>query len=270
MASVRNHSPASERATLGKWLLRLLTVASMLPAAIAGAQTVSVKPTGYLTCPLGGTIQFSATVTGSSNTNVTWSIPANGKKSTAYGTISSTGSYAAPTTMPSSGSVEVLATSQANSSATGFQFVYLMAAGPTLGPVTPNPLSPGTTTVTLNGSGFQQYSEVNYSYNGSPIQTGPLTWSANMLTASIYVPSTATNVSFTVTNPGTSPSNAVSVPVNGVPQYSLTVTNGTITNGPSTGNFPAGTIVQITANVRRWPVPRRLPPRSRCRPRARL
>lgn len=227
------------------WLLRFVTVAFMMSLGIASAQTVSVAPTGYVTAPLGGTVQFTAKVTGSTNQNVTWSIPANGRKSTANGTISASGLYTAPPTMTASGQVEILATSQANSSSTGMQFVYLLAAGPTINSVTPSPLNPGTTTVTINGSGFQQYAEVNYSYNGSPIQTGPLTQSSGVITASIYIPSSAQNVSFTVTNPGTSPSNAYVVPVNsGPPMYTLSVTNGS-----NSGTYLAGTVVPITANA---------------------
>lgn len=217
---------------------------------LAGAQTVTVQPSGYITAPLGGTVQFSATVTGASNQNVTWSIPANGKRSSAYGSITSTGLYTAPTTMPSGGNVEVLATSQANSSATGMQFVYLLQPGPTISGVTPNPLPTGTVNVTISGSGFQANGFVDYSYNGSPIQTSELTQSASAVTASIYIPSNATNVTFTVSNPGSAPSNAITVPVGaGPPLYTLTVTNGTITNGSSSGSYAAGAVVPITANA---------------------
>ena len=227
-----------------RWLLRVLTVVIALPLGIACASTVTVSPSGYVTVPLGGTVQFSATVAGTTNQNVTWSIPSNGKKSTAYGTISSAGLYTAPATLPPGG-VEILATSQANSQVTGFQYVYILAVGPTINSVTPNPIQVGTSTVTINGSGFQQYAEVDYSYNGSPIQTGPLTQSSSTITASIYVPSGAQNVTFTVTNPGTSPSNAVVVPVNGgPPQFTLTVTNGS-----GSGSYVVGAVVSITANA---------------------
>ena len=229
---------------VAQWLLRVLTVVLLVPVGIANAQSVTVTPSGYITVPLGGTLQFTATVTGSTNQDVTWSIPGNGKKSTPNGTISSTGLYTAPSTLPPGG-VEVLATSQANSKSTGYQFVYILAAGPTLSTVTPNPIQPGTSTVTINGSGFEQYAVVDYSYNGSPIQTGTLSQTSGTITASIYVPSSAQNVTFTVTNPGTSPSNAIVVPVNGgPPQYVLTVTNGS-----GSGSYAAGTSVAISANT---------------------
>jgi len=236
--------------TLSRLAAKLAALLFLCLPVLAAAQTVTVQPSGYVTAPLGGTVQFSATVTGSTNQNVTWSIPANGRKSTAYGTITSSGLYTAPSTMPSGGNVEILATSQANSSSTGMQFVYLLNPGPTISGVTPNPLSPGSSTVTISGSGFQPGGLVDYSCNGSPTQTNELTESASSVTASIYVPASATSVTFTVSNPGSASSNAFTVPVgNGTPLYTLTVTNGTLANGSTTGNFAAGTVVPITANT---------------------
>src|SRR5580698_4937325 len=65
-----NHSPTSVPPALAQWLIRLLTVLFLLPVGIAAAQTVSVSPSGYITAPLGGTVPFTATVTGLSNQNV--------------------------------------------------------------------------------------------------------------------------------------------------------------------------------------------------------
>lgn len=239
-----SRSPGSGALALARYLLRILTVAFALPLGIACAQTVTVAPSGYVTAAVGGTVQFTATVNGSTNQSVTWSLPGQKRNSTALGTISSTGLYTAPATAPAN-AVEVLATSQANSQASGMQFVYVLPAGPTLSSVTPNPLSPGSTTVTIKGSGFQQYAVVDYSYNGSPIQTATLTQTSNTITAGIYLPASASNVSFTVVNPGTSPSNAYTVPVNGgAPHYTLTVTNGS-----GSGSYTAGAVVSITANA---------------------
>ena len=238
------HSTWSVQPAIARWVLRVLTVTFLVPLGFANAQSVTVMPSGYVTAPLGGTVQFTASVSGISNQSVSWSLPGNGRKSSAYGSISSTGLYTAPATLPPQ-AVEVLATSQANPSVSGMQFVYVLPAGPSLSTVTPDPLNPGTTTITINGTGFQQYAVVDYSYNGSPIQTGTLTQSTNVITASIYVPSSAENVTFTVVNPGSSPSNAIVVPVNSGPaHYTLTVTNGS-----NSGSYLAGTVVPITANA---------------------
>ena len=73
------------------------------PPAIA----VAVSP-GSPSVSVGGKQQFTATVTGTSNTSVTWAVQeSNG------GTIDSTGNYTAPM---KAGSFHVVATSQADSS----------------------------------------------------------------------------------------------------------------------------------------------------------
>jgi hypothetical protein len=71
---------------------------------------------------LGETQQFQATVTGTANTAVIWSVSSNGTSNSAIGTISSSGLYSAPATLPNPASVTITATSQAapesNASAT--------------------------------------------------------------------------------------------------------------------------------------------------------
>jgi RHS repeat-associated protein len=86
-----------------------------------GGITVSVSPSSY-NLSASQTGQFSATVTGSSNQNVTWSI------NPSVGFISSSGSYTAPDSISNNQTVTVTATSQANSSATGSAAVNLTAS----------------------------------------------------------------------------------------------------------------------------------------------
>ena len=57
---------------------------------------------------------FTANVTGTTNTNVTWTLSGSGCSGASCGTISSTGEYLAPATVPSSATVKVTATSVAN------------------------------------------------------------------------------------------------------------------------------------------------------------
>lgn len=71
--------------------------------------TVTISP-ATATVTIGSTQQFTAAVTGTTNTAVTWSVsPANG------GTVSATGMYTAPATVPTGGTCTVTATSQADS-----------------------------------------------------------------------------------------------------------------------------------------------------------
>lgn len=95
----------------------LLLVAGL--AACSGNKkvvTVSVSPQAAVVF-LGGSQQFTATVEGTSNTNVTWSVSGSGCSGNACGTISSTGLYTAPTTLPNPNTVTVTATSQADPNA---------------------------------------------------------------------------------------------------------------------------------------------------------
>lgn len=56
--------------------------------------------------------QFTASVTGTSNTSLSWTVSGNGCSGTACGTISSSGLYTAPATVPSPATVSVTATSE--------------------------------------------------------------------------------------------------------------------------------------------------------------
>lgn len=99
---------------------------------------VSVSPSNDPSVPVGTTQTFTATVTGTSNTAVTWSVAGGA----ANGTISSTGLYMAPATVPNPATVSVVATSQANSSKTGSAALTVTTAPPAVTvTVTPNPVS---------------------------------------------------------------------------------------------------------------------------------
>jgi hypothetical protein len=93
-----------------------LTVAN--PALFAGADagTVSIALTGSSNVTLGTSSQYAATVTGSSNTDVTWSVNGVTGGSAAVGSISEKGLYTAPVTAPQSSRVTIAATSMASPS----------------------------------------------------------------------------------------------------------------------------------------------------------
>ena len=74
---------------------------------------VIIAPT-QATVPVNDTQQFSATVTGTENTDVTWSVNDIPGGNTTFGTISGTGLYTAPASVPSPNAVTVKATSVAD------------------------------------------------------------------------------------------------------------------------------------------------------------
>jgi hypothetical protein len=74
------------------------------------------------------TQQFTATVTGSSNTAVAWSVGGTNCSTQDCGSISAAGLYTAPTTIPNPALVAVTATASANSADFGAAAVTIIAA----------------------------------------------------------------------------------------------------------------------------------------------
>ena len=80
---------------------------------ITPAGAVSVSPTSA-SVQVSATQPFSATVTGSNNTGVTWSVNGVAGGNTTTGTISASGLYTAPASVPSPATVTISATSAAD------------------------------------------------------------------------------------------------------------------------------------------------------------
>lgn len=120
------------------------TVTVTVNAATVG---VTISPTSSSVF-LGGSATFVATVSGSANTAVTWSVNDIAGGSPTVGTITSGGVYTAPVTLPSSSVVTVKATSAAATQATASAAVSLVVPPP---PVTVA-VSPSTASVTLGAS----------------------------------------------------------------------------------------------------------------------
>jgi hypothetical protein len=87
----------------------------------SGSIAIAISPAYAFLSPSGGTLstqQFIATVSGTSNTAVTWSVQsavaAQGCAGAACGSVSATGLYSAPNAAPSPNAMFVIATSQAD------------------------------------------------------------------------------------------------------------------------------------------------------------
>lgn len=125
---------------------------------------VSVVP-ATATVATGKTLQFTATVTGTSNTVVTWSVTGG----TANGSISIGGLYTAPATVPNPATVSVTARSQADTTKSGSASVTVTAATAastvTVSPSTASVANFGTQqfTATVNGAAS---SSVTWEVNG--------------------------------------------------------------------------------------------------------
>ena len=144
-----------------------LGCATVLLAGCAGtsskttAITISVAPTAA-SVAVGNTQQFAATVMGTSNTAVTWSVVGGASN----GTISTSGLYTAPATVPNPPQVTLTATAQADS--TKSAPVAVTVTG------TPTSVSVSPTAASVANFGTQQFTA---SVNGMP--STAVTWEVN-------------------------------------------------------------------------------------------
>jgi hypothetical protein len=240
-ATSLNFSVRNSNSLLGNVVTVPVTTAGTGSGGTSPPAGVTVTVTPYTPMVgIGQTQQFSAQVSGSANTAVTWSVYNAGAVN---GTITSSGLYTAPATMPPSGEAEIVATSIANPQAVGYAYAYLLGAGPTITSVSPNPLAVGTFTVTIQGSGFQTGVTAGTSWGSNSLIGLPTTLvNSTTLTATGYQ-GPATSASFFVRNPSSMYSNTLTVPV-GPPQYTLSVVNGS-----GSGSYTAGASVTIVANA---------------------
>lgn len=147
-----------------------ITVTSQADASKSASAGVTVQPgvqvlPQAVTLQVNGMQQFSATVSGSSNQAVTWSVVGG----SANGTITTSGFYTAPATVPNPAQVTVVATSQADTTQSGAATVTVIAAIPSIA-VTPNPVNVSIFTT-------QQFSA-----SVSNLSNSAVTWRVNGLT----------------------------------------------------------------------------------------
>jgi 6-phosphogluconolactonase (cycloisomerase 2 family)/uncharacterized protein (DUF58 family) len=118
------------------------TVTVTAPPPIA----VTVSPNAA-NVVVGQTLQFTATVANTNNTAVTWQVNGVANGNSSVGTISATGLYTAPSTVPSPATVTVTAVSAADGSKSGSANVTVTAA-----PVITVTVVPNSANVAVNGT----------------------------------------------------------------------------------------------------------------------
>ena len=189
--------------------------------------TVAVNPPAA-TVATSGAVQFSATVTGSTNTGVSWKAVS--------GTITQQGLYTAPATLPPGGTDTVAATSNADNSKQAKVTVTVQAQNTTLCPSSaPCYLTPlivavqnsGGFNLTVNGSVFASGNTVLF--NGVAKPTNFV--NAQQLTAAIASSDVALNGTFQVTIQAAN--NSVTPPLNFYVVPSLAPQEVAVTAGSS-------------------------------------
>jgi hypothetical protein len=171
--------------------------------------TLSISPSSA-NVRMGGSQQFSATVTGLANTSVTWFVNGVGGGSAATGTINSGGLYTPPGSLPSPNTVTVKVVSAADSNVSAGITVTLLNPIPVLGNIAPQTMAIGAFALTINGANFVPGAQVLFA--GSPLKTMFL--SSTQLTTTGTASSAGTfAIAVMNPNPGSASSNSVNLQV---------------------------------------------------------
>jgi len=185
------------------------TVTSNPTSGASASVTVSVA--GAEQTRLGSTTQFTATVTNASSNAVTWQVNGVTGGSSSTGTISTSGLYTPPATLPSTNQVTIEAIST-SSTAYGTMAETLLNPVPTLTSATATQVGTSNTyTINVFGSGFLNGAQIELS--GSAVTTTFV--SSTELSTSITVAYGTTTLSIDVVNPTSNdtPSSAASAAV---------------------------------------------------------
>lgn len=211
----------------------LIVLAIALPAA---AQTISISPTSA-TVRLDSNRQFSRTISGTTNTNVTWSVNGVNGGNATVGTISTSGLYTPPVNMPNPTSVTVRVTSVANTTKFANATVSLQYPVPTTSAITPGDLNIGTHTLTVTGAKF--YPGAQILLQGTAVTTQFI--SSTELRTTVNLP-TAQNYCIVIANPAPNAGNSTS--------RCFTVRNPvTISISPTTATVRGGATRTFTRSI---------------------
>ena len=184
------------------------------------------------TAALASTVTMSDVVTGSKVTGVNWSV-------TGAGSISTSGVYTAPATMPSSSAVTITAALSSNPAITASYSLNLLDPAPVLTSASVPQLAAGATTaVTLYGTGFVP--STTFTVTGGTIAT--TYQSTTTVTAQVTVPATGSG-NFTITAVNAAPGGGTSAAVT-IPIWTITIT-ATDPDGANTGTARLGVPVSL-------------------------
>lgn len=208
--------PANPNATITATLSNDGAISTSIPITLVAIPAVSITAPSN-TAALNNTIQFTATVMGTTD-SVNWSVSSGG------GTVSSTGLYKAPSSIPSNPNVTITATLANNSSVSANSNVTVIAA-PTIVSSSPAALPTGQNNlVTLTGTGFTPGMIVLY--NGEPAVTSyqSATTATVLLSADPSFINGTYPVTLVVQNPGSAGTSApFSLPVAAASSTSVTI-----------------------------------------------
>ncbi|MGH9690877.1 MAG: hypothetical protein ACRD4C_07340 [Candidatus Acidiferrales bacterium] len=190
------------------------TAMVVVEAASGGSVSVAISPAYAFLAPSNGALstqQFSATVIGSTNQNVAWSVQSGvagrGCAGAACGSVSASGMYAAPTIAPSPNAVTVVATSQADPTKSAFATIAL-TNGPMIEILAPSSVMAGAAEsfpLSVQGANFAAGSGSESSeilLNGAPRATTCATATVCTTTLNPMDVQVAGTLTIQIQNPG--------------------------------------------------------------------
>ena len=170
-----------------------------LTAQVVASTGISVQVTPATVNLHAGThLFFSATVMGTTNQSVIWSVNNGGGGDAIVGNITSGGDYTAPANVPTPNTVSISATSVADSTKLATSTVTVQNPIPVLTSVNPNSIGVGAFVITVTGKGFVSGSSVNF--GGQALTTMFVSATELTATGTATVAQTG-SVLVTVTNP---------------------------------------------------------------------
>lgn len=170
-----------------------------MTAKIIASSGISVQVTPATVSLHGGAVQFfTATVNGSTNQNVTWSVNNQGGGTALTGFITSQGAYQAPATVPTPNTITITATSAADATKSASSVVTVQNPIPALTGVNPSSIGVGAFLITVTGTGFVSGSTVNF---GGQALTTMFVSPTELTATGTATAAQAPSVQVTVTNP---------------------------------------------------------------------
>lgn len=221
----------------------LFCVLTLLFAFPLFAATVTISPTTS-TVAISASRQFTANVTGATNTAVTWSVNDIPGGNSTVGTINATGLYVAPVVPPAGYAVTVKAVSNEDPAASHSAAVTVRWQTPYVTSVSPSPIAPGAFSITVTGQRYVAGAVVQW--NGADLPTTFV--SPTTLTATGNATQLGANT-VRVVNPGP-PAVSANFTANVVSNLVVSITPSTPTMQPGQQQqFAAGVTNSADQNV---------------------
>jgi uncharacterized protein (DUF1800 family) len=215
------------------WALAASFAAVILVCGCGGAGTPPPPVISVVVSPSSASVRagssqaFTAMVTGTTNTAVTWEVNSVAGGNSTTGTIDTSGNYSAPAVVPNPNSVSVEAVSVASAASSGSSAITLMNPVPIVSGASPASIPVGTFSLTVTGSEFVSGAQVMF--GGAALATTFV--SSTQLTAT----GTATaaqvgSISVTVDNPNPGAANSTT-------SASVQVTTATVVSSAAAVRF---------------------------------